>query len=186
MLRKLTYGLLMLVLLLGTSLVSFGQDEGLSDFEITQDMIDASPYLQSVIPRLDQEYDTSEFAKDPPYRIALAAQGTSNAWSALFDAHAYWYVEELGEEVISEFLYGDGQASADVQVPQVEDLLAQEPDALILVPMGAAALSAPVERAMMQGVPGCALRQRGGNRQFRHRGRHQSLHRRRKPGAILD
>jgi len=35
----------------------------------------------------------------------------------------------------------------------VEDLLAQEPDALILVPMGAAALSAPVERAMMQGVP---------------------------------
>ena len=43
--------------------------------------------------------------------------------------------------------------SADIQVPQVEDLLAQEPDALILVPMGAAALSAPVERAMMQGVP---------------------------------
>jgi ribose transport system substrate-binding protein len=153
MLRKLTYGLLMLSLLLGTSLVSFGQDEGMSDFEITQEMIDASPYLQSVIPRLDEVYDTSEFAKDPPYRIALAAQGTSNAWSALFDAHAYWYVEELGEEVISEFLYGDGQASADVQVPLVEDLLAQEPDALILVPMGAAALSAPVERAMMQGVP---------------------------------
>ena len=153
MLRKLTYGLLMLVLLLVTSLVSFGQDEGLSDFEITQEMIDASPYLQSVIPRLDEVYDTSGFAKDPPYRIALAAQGTSNAWSALFDAHAYWYVEELGEDVVSELLYGDGQGRADIQVPQVEDLLAQEPDALILVPMGAAALSAPVERAMMQGVP---------------------------------
>ena len=76
-----------------------------------------------------------------------------NAWSALMDAHAFWYAEELGEDVVSELLYGDAQASADVQVPQVEDLLAQEPDALILVPMGAAALSAPVERAMAQGVP---------------------------------
>ncbi len=153
MLRKMTYGLLVLSLLLGTSLVSVGQDDGMMEFEITQEMIDASPYLQSVLSRLDQVYDTSEFAKDPPYRIALAAQGTSNAWSALFDAHAYWYVEHLGEDVISELLYGDAQAQADIQVPQVEDLLAQEPDALILVPMGAAALSAPVERAMMQGVP---------------------------------
>ena len=50
-------------------------------------------------------------------------------------------------------MYADAQASADKQVPQVEDLLAQEPDALILVPMGAAALTAPVERAMAQGVP---------------------------------
>ena len=153
MLRKLVYGLLVLSLLLGTSLVSVGQDDGMMEFEITQEMIDASPYLQSVLSRLDQVYDTSAFAKDPPYRIAFAAQGTSNAWSALMDAHAYWYVEELGEDVVSELLYGDAQASADVQVPQVEDLLAQEPDALILVPMGAAALSAPVERAMMQGVP---------------------------------
>ncbi len=153
MFRKLFYTLLILSLLLGTSIVSLGEDEEMAGFEITQEMIDASPYLQSVMSRLDEVYDTSEFAKDPPYRIALAAQGTSNAWSALFDAHAYWYRDELGEEVIAELLYGDAQASADVQVPQVEDLLAQEPDALILVPMGAAALSAPVERAMMQGVP---------------------------------
>ena len=153
MLRKVIYGLLIVTLLLGTSLVAIGQDDGAAGFEITQEMIDASPYLQSVLSRVDEVYDTSEFAKEPPYRIAFAAQGTSNAWSALMDAHAYWYVEHLGEEVVSELLYGDAQAQADIQVPQVEDLLAQEPDALILVPMGAAALSAPVERAMMQGVP---------------------------------
>ena len=82
MMRKLTYGLLILSLLLGTSLVSIGQDDGMMEFEITQEMIDASPYLQSVLSRVDEIYDTSEFAKDPPYRIALAAQGTSNAWSA--------------------------------------------------------------------------------------------------------
>lgn len=153
MLRKLIYTLFILTLLLGAPLVSFGQDDGMMEFEITQEMVDASPYLQSVMSRLDEVYDTSEFAKEPPYRIAFAAQGTSNAWSALMDAHAYWYVDELGEEVVSELLYGDGQANAGVQVPLVEDLLAQDPDALILVPMGAAALSAPVERAMMQGVP---------------------------------
>ena len=151
--KKFLRVILILSLLLSVAAVSFGQDEGMVEFEFTDEMIEASPYLTSVLSRLDEVYDTSEFAKDGPYRIAYAAQGTSNAWSALMDAHAYWYVEELGEDVVSELLYGDARASADVQVPQVEDLLAQEPDALILVPMGAAALSAPVERAMMQGVP---------------------------------
>ncbi len=145
--------ILALVACLGAATLAQDDDGDMLAFEFTDEQIEASPYLQSVLARLDETYDTSEFAKDGPYRIAFAAQGTSNAWSALMDAHAYWYVEDLGEDVVSELLYGDAQASADVQVPQVEDLLAQEPDALILVPMGAAALSAPVERAMMQGVP---------------------------------
>lgn len=153
MMKKLLYGILALSLLLAVTAVVFGQDEGAAESEFTEEQIAASPYLQSVLARLDETYDTSEFAKEGPYRIAFAAQGTFNAWSALMDAHAYWYVEELGEDVVSELLYGDAQARADIQVPQVEDLLAQEPDALVLVPMGAAALSAPVERAMMQGVP---------------------------------
>jgi ribose transport system substrate-binding protein len=140
---------LLAVLLLGA--VVAAQDTDKSGF--TQEEIDASPYLQSVLARKEEMYDTTPFKKDPPYRIALAAQGTSNSWSALFDAHAFWYKDELGSDVISELLYADAKASADVQVPQVEDLLAQDPDALILVPMGAAALSAPVERAMAQGVP---------------------------------
>ena len=115
--------------------------------------ISNSPYLQSVLKRKGENYDATEFRKDGPYRIALAAQGTSNSWSDLFDEHANWYAEQLGSSVVGELLYADAQASADKQVPQVEDLLAQEPDALILVPMGAAALSAPVERAMAEGVP---------------------------------
>ena len=147
--------LVLVALVFGLGAATLAQDDGgnMLAFEFTDEQIEASPYLQSVLSRLDETYDTSDFAKEGPYRIALAAQGTSNAWSALFDAHANWYVEHLGEDVVAELLYGDAQASADIQVPQVEDLLAQEPDALILVPMGAAALSAPVERAMMQGVP---------------------------------
>lgn len=153
--KRILQCILLVSLVFGLGALSLAQDDmaGGMSFEFTDEQIEASPYLQSVLSRLDETYDTSDFAKEGPYRIAFAAQGTSNAWSALMDAHAYWYVEHLGEEVVSEFMYGDAQASADVQVPQVEDLLAQEPDALILVPMGAAALSAPVERAMMQGVP---------------------------------
>lgn len=131
-----------------TTFQAFAADENFTEEELSN-----SPYLQSVLKRKSESYDTSEFRKDGPYRIALAAQGTSNSWSALFDEHANWYAEQLGSNVVKELLYADAQASADKQVPQVEDLLAQEPDALILVPMGAAALSAPVERAMAQGVP---------------------------------
>ena len=121
--------------------------------QFTQEEIASSPYLQSVLRRMNERYDTSKFRKKGPYRIALAAQGTSNSWSALFDEHAFSYAKELGKNVIEELLYADAQASADNQVPQVEDLLAQEPDALILVPMGAAALTSSVERAMAEGVP---------------------------------
>lgn len=147
--KKLVLLALVGVMLLGASV--FAQEATPEPF--TEEQIAASPYLQSVLTRQETMYDTSAYAKEGPYRIALAAQGTSNSWSALFDEHARWYAEELGPDVIEELLYADAQASADIQVPQVEDLLAQEPDALILVPMGAAALSAPVERAMAQGVP---------------------------------
>lgn len=119
----------------------------------TEEELAANPYLASLVARMGETYDTSDFAKEGPYRIALAAQGPTNSWAALFDEHARWYVEELGTDVVSELLYADANGSADIQVPQVEDLLAQDPDVLILVPMGRAALSAPVERAMAQGVP---------------------------------
>ncbi|MEZ4677154.1 MAG: substrate-binding domain-containing protein [Caldilineaceae bacterium] len=102
--------------------------------------------------RIDATYDTAAFKKDGPYRIALAAQGPTNAWATLFDEHARAYVEEKGPDVISELLYADANGNADTQVPQIEDLLSQEPDAMIVVPMGPS-LQAPIARAMAEGVP---------------------------------
>jgi ribose transport system substrate-binding protein len=151
--KTLNFLMLLALLVASMSVMVIAQDEEMEERTFTDEEIENSVYLQSILRRKEEIYDTSAFAKEGPYRIALAAQGTSNSWSALFDAHAFWYAEELGEDVIAELLYADATASADVQVPQVEDLLAQDPDALILVPMGRAALSAPVERAMAQGVP---------------------------------
>ncbi|MFO7321961.1 MAG: substrate-binding domain-containing protein [Chloroflexota bacterium] len=152
--RVFSAGLVCLLLLGAMSLYAQeATEEPASGVQFTEEEIAASPYLESLLRRQNETYDTSAFAKEGPYRIALASQGPTNSWAALFDEHVRWRVEELGPDVVSELLYADANGSADIQVPQVEDLLAQEPDALILVPMGRAALSAPVERAMAQGVP---------------------------------
>ncbi|RPJ01279.1 MAG: hypothetical protein EHM39_03510 [Chloroflexi bacterium] len=152
--RKLvTFFALLVLLMSAAGTMVTAQDGGDDEPQFTEEEIANSPYLQSLLQRKGEVYDTSEFATEPPYRIALAAQGPTNSWAALFDEHARWRVEEMGEDVVEELLYADANGSADVQVPQVEDLLAQDPDILILVPMGRAALAAPVERAMAQGVP---------------------------------
>ena len=119
----------------------------------TQAELDASPYLKSVVTREGTMADTSKYKKNGPYRIALAAQGPTNSWAALFDQEARYHVDQLGKGKVSELLYASADGSADKQVPEVEDLLSQNPDALILVPMGRAALAAPVDRAAAQGVP---------------------------------
>jgi ribose transport system substrate-binding protein len=119
----------------------------------TQAELNASPYLKSVVTREGAMADTSKYKKNPPYKIALAAQGPTNSWAALFDQEARYHVDQLGKGKVSELLYASADGSADKQVPEVEDLLSQNPDALILVPMGRAALKAPVDRAAAQGVP---------------------------------
>ena len=115
--------------------------------------LDASPYLKSVVTREGTMADTSKFKKNGPYKIALAAQGPTNSWAALFDQEARYHVDQLGKSKVSELLYASADGNADKQVPEVEDLLSQNPDALILVPMGRAALAASVDRAATQGVP---------------------------------
>jgi ribose transport system substrate-binding protein len=119
----------------------------------TQAELDASPYLKSLVAREGAKADTSKYKKKAPYKIALAAQGPTNSWAALFDQEARYHVDQLGKGKVSELLYASADGSADKQVPEVEDLLSQNPDALILVPMGRAALKAPVDRAAAQGVP---------------------------------
>lgn len=143
----------LMVLMAASSALAQDGDVVPIPIEFTEEEIANTPYLQSFFARSEEMFDTSMYAKDGPYRIALASQGPTNSWAALFDEHVRWRVAELGEDVVSELLYADANGSADVQVPQVEDLLAQDPDALILVPMGRAALAGPVERAMAQGVP---------------------------------
>ena len=150
---KKTAALSALLMILSGALARADEAAPAATQKYTQAELDASPYLKSVATREGTKADTSKFKKTAPYKIALAAQGPTNSWAALFDQEARYHVDQLGKGKVSELLYASADGNADKQVPQVEDLLSQNPDALILVPMGRAALAASVDRAATQGVP---------------------------------
>jgi ribose transport system substrate-binding protein len=98
------------------------------------------------------EVDTSEWAAEPKsgdtYRIALAAQGPTNSW-ALTNEEAFKYrAEELGVEV----LYAAANGDATVQVDNIQQLASQDPDAMVVVPMGEG-ITGQVQAAAGQGIP---------------------------------
>ena len=150
---KKTAALSALLIILSGALARADEAAPAATQKYTQAELDASPYLKSVATREGTKADTSKFKKNGPYKIALAAQGPTNSWAALFDQEARYHVDQLGKGKVSELLYASADGNADKLVPQVEDLLSQNPDALILVPMGRAALAASVDRAATQGVP---------------------------------
>ena len=150
---KKTAALSALLMILSGALARADEATPAATQKYTQAELDASPYLKSVVTREGTKADTSKFKKNRPFKIALAAQGPTNSWAALFDQEARYRVDQLGKNKVSELLYASADGNADKQVPEVEDLLSQNPDALILVPMGRAALAASVDRAAAQGVP---------------------------------
>jgi ribose transport system substrate-binding protein len=90
-------------------------------------------------------------SKKAPYSIALLSQGSTNQFAAQFDAIAKKTAKENKD--IKKLTYFDAAGSADKQVPQMENAIAQKPDGIVLVPMGRAALAGPVERAEAKGIP---------------------------------
>jgi len=81
--------------------------------------------------------------------IAFVSQGTSNSWAAQLDAVAKKTAAKLGAKLV----YYNGQGDATKQLPELQRAIATKPDALVVVPLGQAADTGPVERAMAQGTP---------------------------------
>jgi ribose transport system substrate-binding protein len=96
--------------------------------------------------------DTQQYKKDGPYRIAFASQGPTNSWALSYDETLKLAAETKFGGDVEEILYADANGDADKQVGDIEDLVAQQPDALIVTPLGAA-VKAPIERAASQGIP---------------------------------
>ena len=80
--------------------------------------------------------------------IAFVSQGTSNSWAAQLDAVAKKTADKLGVNLV----YYNGQGDATKQLPELQRAIATKPDALVVVPLGQAADTGPVERAMAQGT----------------------------------
>jgi ABC-type sugar transport system substrate-binding protein len=80
--------------------------------------------------------------------IAFVSQGTSNSWAAQLDAVARKTAKQLGVNLV----YYNGQGDATKQLPEIQTAIATHPDAMVLVPLGQAADTGPVERAMAAGT----------------------------------
>lgn len=98
------------------------------------------------------EVDTSEWAAEPSqgdtYRIAFAAQGPTNSWGLTSEEAFKYRAEELGVEV----LYASANGDANAQVDNIQQLASQQPDAMVVVPMGEG-ITGQVRAAAQQGIP---------------------------------
>jgi ribose transport system substrate-binding protein len=97
-------------------------------------------------------FDSTQFKKDPPWKIANLSQGPTNSWALMLDGHSEYAIKEKYKDQFSDYFYADGQGNAAAQVSAMESLLAQKPDVIIATPLGAA-LKGPLERAWDMGIP---------------------------------
>jgi ABC-type sugar transport system substrate-binding protein len=91
---------------------------------------------------------TSSAGRQKTPTVAFISQGTSNSWAAQLDAVARKTAKANGLNLV----YYNGQGDATKQLPEIQTAIATHPDAIVLVPLGAAADTGPVKRAMSMGI----------------------------------
>ena len=98
------------------------------------------------------EIDTSKWAAEPAdgdsYKIAFAAQGPINSWGLLSEEAFNLRADELGVDVV----YASANGDATTQVDNIQQLASQQPDAMVVVPMGEG-ITGQVQAAAKQGIP---------------------------------
>jgi ribose transport system substrate-binding protein len=168
---------LMLLLVLALVAAACGTDEGTdttatepdatdTDGDATADDSDdgdgGAPAAGDV-PELDDEYsqvlreasqitvDTSEFATDPPYRVATIVQGPTNGWGTIFDAVMNHTLEESG--LIEDQLYVPWDFTTESQANGIDDAISRNVDAILLTSLSRAGLADSVDRATAAGIP---------------------------------
>lgn len=104
--------------------------------------------VEETVCELDPEEWAAEPKQDDTYRIAFAAQGPTNSWGVLSEEALQYHAEEIGVDV----LYASANGDATAQVDNIEQLSSQDPDAMIVVPMGEG-ISGQVQAAVNQGIP---------------------------------
>ena len=110
-------------------------------------------YSQQIARLKEVTVDTSEFAKEPPYRVATIVQGPINGWGTIFDATMNARMEETGKFDMENRLYVPWDFDVANQQKGIEDAIAQGVDAIMLTSLSRAGLAASVERATAAGIP---------------------------------
>ncbi len=106
---------------------------------------------------------TSKYKKNGAYTIAALTQGPGNGWGLTYDASLRYAAAHNSD--IKNLIFAPANGSADKEISDLENAVHQKPDAIVIDPLGRAALAAPIARAMAAGIPVilCANGVEGGN-----------------------
>jgi len=113
-----------------------------------------SDYSRAILADAATVVDTSEFQKDGPYVIAVSQQDTSNGWGNTYNITMSAYGEQLlADGVLSESLLTAVTNDANQQISDIENFIEQQPDAIVVEPLGRAASTTVIKRAISAGIP---------------------------------
>jgi ribose transport system substrate-binding protein len=85
-----------------------------------------------------------------PVKIAFSAPGADHGWMAAITKNARKEADKLGDV---ELLASEGVTDSAAQADQIETLIAQKPDALVVLPNEGEALTPIAEKATAAGIP---------------------------------
>jgi ABC-type sugar transport system substrate-binding protein len=122
--------------------------------EATPDPALASDYSQALLKDAATPVDTSMYQKDGPYVIAVSQQDPSNGWGNTYNVTIDAYGKELlAQGVLAKPLLFSATNDANQQISDVENFIEQKPDAIVIEPLGRAASTAVIKRAIDAGIP---------------------------------
>jgi ribose transport system substrate-binding protein len=104
--------------------------------------------IEATSPNMTPE---GKFKKNPPWKIGVSFVGVGNTWIVQM-------IEEMKREAasnpsIGEFIFTEANWQPAKQVADLEDLIAQDVDALIVAPLAPALIKDQVAKALAAGIP---------------------------------
>jgi len=92
------------------------------------------------------------FKKAPPWKVAMSHFGVNaNTWTVQ-TAHEAQGIAD-GDDRIGEFIMLDANFDQSKQVADIEDLIAQDPDVLIVMPVTPTSADSGIQKAIDAGIP---------------------------------
>lgn len=114
----------------------------------TEDTDDSAAPAETEGSSVETDTDT-ETTDAGDVRIAFSAPGADHGWLAAITDNAQEAAEELGVELILR----EGTNDSNTQITQVQQLINEDPDALVILPHEGDALTPIAEEAMAAGIP---------------------------------
>ena len=134
-----------------------GSSEGvmavLNSPEVSAAALD-SDYSRALLTDSETVVDTTAFQKEGPYVIAASQQDASNGWGNTYNVSIAAYGQELLDQgILAEPLLTAVTNDANQQISDIENFIEQQPDAIVVEPLGRAASTTVIKRAIEAGIP---------------------------------